>query len=145
MKKIFLSVMTLVLFAGMGLFSASAQVVDTIDVTIPFDFTIQETSLPAGSYSIKRVSSTHQRTMIVRNAKGKNVLIFLANTTHSTGTSDGTSLVFNVVGNRYFLSQIFEGGNNTGVAVVKSDTEKQLEQELSGIETRVVIVKVQSR
>jgi hypothetical protein len=145
MKKIFLSVMALFLFTVAGATSASAQVVDIIEATIPFDFTIHDKSLPAGSYSIKRVNSNHQRTMVIRDSEGKNLFAFLANTTYADGIPEDTQLVFNVVGNRYFLSQIFEEGNDLGVAVVKSDMEKQLEKELSVIHQRVVIVTTQSR
>ncbi len=145
MKKMFLIVIALFLFTGAGAVSASAQVADIIEATIPFDFTINETNLPAGFYSIKRVNSNTQRTMVVRNAEGKNLFVFLANATYANGTPDDTQLIFNVVGNRYFLSQIFEEGNDLGVAVVKSDLEKRLEKELSIVHNRVIIVSAQTR
>jgi hypothetical protein len=145
MKKLFLTVMTLFLFTGIGAISASAQVVDIIDATIPFDFTVNDTAFPAGEYSIKRVNSNHQRTMILRDGEGRNLIFFLTNEAIAHGTPDDTELIFNVVGNRYFLSKIFEEGNSRGVALVPSDLEKQLRNELSIVQNRVVIVTAQSR
>ena|ERR1044072_4462763 len=145
MKKMFLTIMTLFLFSGIGAVSASAQVVDIIEATIPFDFTINDMNLPAGDYSIKRVNSNHQRTMVIRDADGKNLILFLTDEAYASGTPDDTELIFNVVGNRYFLSRIFEEGNSLGVAIVKSDLEKHLEKELTIVQNRIVIVTAQSR
>ncbi len=145
MKKMFLTVMTLFLFTGIGAVSASAQVVDIIEATIPFDFTINDNTLPAGNYSIKRVNSNHQRTMVIRDAEGKNLFLFLTNTAQAGGTPEDTELIFNVVGGHYFLSQIFEEGNDLGVEIVKSEMEKNLEKEVSITQRRIVFVSAQSR
>lgn len=150
MKKIFLSLVMLFLFTGVGALSASAQVVDTIEAMVPFDFTVQDTRFPAGFYSIKRVSSHNPVTMVMRDEEGRNLVLFVTNTAHFKGNSEerypeDSYLIFNRIGNRYFLSEIFEEGSQTGVAIVKSDLEKRLNKELSIIHNRIVIVSAQSR
>ena len=42
---------------------------------------------------------------------------------------DQTKLVFDRVGDQYFLSEIFEEGSNVGVELKKSPSERQLEKE----------------
>ena len=156
MKKIFLSLAMLFLFTGVGAVSASAQVTDIIEATIPFDFTVQDTRLPAGFYSIKRVSSDKPITMVLRDERGHNLLLFLTNAAYFKGSHyfkgrhderepDDSYLIFNRIGDRYFLSEIFEEGSQLGVALVKSDLEKRLDRELSIVHNRIVIVSAQTR
>ena len=56
MKKLCLPILvTLVGFAGLSV-AAKAQVVDQIVVTIPFEFVVAGTTLPAGTYRVNRLS-----------------------------------------------------------------------------------------
>ena len=57
MKKFLMVVLTLSLFAIEGVIRARAQVVDTIVADVPFGFTVRDHTLPAGSYTIRRLDS----------------------------------------------------------------------------------------
>ena len=136
MKKILLVVFTLSLFAIEGAIRARAQVVDTIVADVPFGFTIRDHTLPAGSYTIKRLDS-QPGTMEIRDAEGKRVLMFLTGAAQAAKEPTHTELVFDRFGDRYFLSSIFEEGNSAGAEVPKSRAERRLEKEIATVKIRV--------
>jgi hypothetical protein len=108
---------------------ARAQVVDVIEADIPFEFTVRNSTLPAGEYTIKRINSVSPGTMEIRNADGTQRLVFLVTSAETLKQPDHTKLIFDRVGDQYFLSEIFEIGNRSGVELMKSRVEQKLEKE----------------
>ena len=129
MKKLLLIVVSASFFAIAGTIPARAQVVDTIVADIPFGFTVRNTTLSAGKYTIKRLDSVDPGVMEISSADGKEKLVFLVVSAEVIQHPDQTKLVFDRVGDQYFLSEIFEEGNNSGVELKKSRAERNLEKE----------------
>ena len=128
MKNLLLIVVAASSFAIAGGTAARAQVVDTIVADIPFGFTVRDATLPAGEYSIKRIDSVDPSVMEISSADGAK-LVFLVGSAQATKQPEQTKLIFDRVGDRYFLSEIFEEGNNSGVELKKSRAERELEKE----------------
>lgn len=128
--KTFLSiVVTFALLAITGLTPAHAQVLDSIAVDIPFEFTVRDTALPAGHYTVKRLRDTDPGVMEILGADDLPPLIFLVQSAQVLEGPKKTELIFERLGDRYFLSKVFEEGDNIGVEVPKSRAERTLEKE----------------
>lgn len=136
MKKLLMVVLTLALFAIEGAIRARAQVVDTIVADVPFGFTVRDHTLPAGSYTIRRLDS-QPGVMEIRDADGERVFLFLTGSARSSKEPDQTELIFDRFGDRYFLSEIFEVGNEAGAQVPKSRAERSLEKEIATVKVSV--------
>lgn len=136
MRNLLMIVLTLSLFAIEGTTRASAQVVDTIVADVPFGFVVRDNTLPAGSYTIKRLDS-QPGVMEIRDAEGERVLVFLTRSAQASKEPKQSELIFDRIGDRYFLSEIFEHENRTGVDLPKSRTERSLEKEIASVKVSV--------
>lgn len=130
MKKMLLLVVASSFLAIAGGSRAQAQVAETVVVAdIPFGFMVRDTTLPAGQYTIKRLDSVNPNAMEIRSADGVERLVFLVGSAEAVTPPDQTKLVFDRVGDQYFLSEIFEVGDRSGVELKKSRAERRLEKE----------------
>ena len=130
MKKMLLIAVASSFLAIAGGSPAQAQVTETVvRADIPFAFMVRDTTLPAGQYTIKRLDSVNPNAMEIRNADGAERLVFLVGSAQAVTPPDQTKRVLDRVGDQYFLSEIFEVGNRTGVELKKSRAERQLEKE----------------
>ena len=91
--------------------------------TVPFDFTLNGTSLPAGTYEIgTRID--RPSTLSIKNRQGQVNLwaMGLVNTSEPAQTG---SLVFHKCGDQYFLSEIHYPGASRKVIFPASKAEKR--------------------
>jgi hypothetical protein len=110
MKKSSLAVvLTLSCMLGLGI-SARAQDVDNLAVNVPFEFVAGGQMLPAGTYSVSRVSSQVNRALVIRSNDNS---VFLLPTffdggsvSVNGGSADHAELGFEHVGDKYFLSKV---------------------------------------
>jgi hypothetical protein len=110
MKKSSLAVvLTLSCMLGLGI-SARAQEVDTLAVDVPFEFVAGGQTLPAGTYSVSRVSSQVDRALVIRSNDNSVFLLpaFFDGGPVSIhgGYADHAELGFEHVGDKYFLSKV---------------------------------------
>jgi hypothetical protein len=143
MRNLFLILMTLSFLAIAGGTSARAQVMDTIEADVPFDFTLRHDVLPAGHYIIKRVDDSRPGVMEIRGSDSHKTRIFLTGDAQIAKEPKHTELIFDRVGDQYFLSKIFEVGSTYGVQVPKSRSERKLETEGAVLERQSVAVPAQ--
>ena len=127
MKKILLLVMTSSVLAIAG-GTALAQVVDPVEADVPFDFTVRRMSMPAGHYTLKRLGSDPE-VMEIIGPDYRHPFVFLVESAQVSQTLKRGELIFDRVGDRYFLSEVFEGGTNIGVEVPKSREERRMEKQ----------------
>lgn len=102
MRKQFLSgVLTLTCLLGLGL-GAQAEGDNKVVTNVPFEFVAAGATLPAGIYTVERVSSPSDSHLIIRSREHG---VFLP--ASFSGTSvEGELLSFEHVGNKYFLSKV---------------------------------------
>jgi hypothetical protein len=108
------------LTAHMG---ASAQ--SKLQATIPFDFTVGENKLPAGTYMITSVQP--QTILLSCPQKHKNLFIVLTSTDEVSKSPN--RVIFNKYGDQYFLSEVHNGYGQTGWNVGVSKLEKRVRVE----------------
>jgi len=90
--------------AGFG-FSAKAQDVDHMKVKIPYQFVVDGKSLPAGTYTVTRVSDADTRALILSNFEDRVSVIVLPATVESQYSQKSTISLEPVEG-EFVLSQI---------------------------------------
>jgi hypothetical protein len=102
LKTIILSAGAVALLGASGLYAQTKATAD-----IPFEFTAQNTTLPAGEYTMSSASTTHG-VMLIRNVETRKAILVLASSSASgyRGTGDKNVVVFHKLGDRYFLADV---------------------------------------
>lgn len=106
---------------------------------VPFQFTIDKTLMPAGSYSIKSASSDsgNSGTLIIQNGQTGRSRFFNTNSpVQSLGGKDQTKLVFHCYGGSCFLSQVWTG-NDVGRQLKESRQELEVAKQGLAVHVRV--------
>jgi hypothetical protein len=116
-----------VLFALTVLLLASAAQAQTTNVKakIPFDFVVGDQSYSAGDYTVKSLSQG-SAAIRVDNADESEKGITLSNTCSTLQPATATTLVFQRLGDSYFLYQIWTEGDRTGREFRMSKAQAQL-------------------
>jgi hypothetical protein len=107
---------------------AHAQIIDTLEANIPFQFHAGNTKLPPGNYSIHMLENSDLKFMEITSADGSTSALFEVHETDASSAPAKSELIFNKYGNRYFLSKLFDEGNPSGNEVVESAYEKKVSQ-----------------
>jgi hypothetical protein len=125
--KLFLALCLLTIGGGVV---ANAQVdsVPQIEANIPFNFVVGDTKLPAGKYQIKTVDDNSNNVLEIRSDNSRTSVMFDTEDAETRGDQieSKTELVFDKVGDQYFLHQIWVAGSSTGNELIKSRMEKKL-------------------
>jgi hypothetical protein len=128
LSKLFLALCLLTVGGGIV---ANAQIDSDsrIEANVPFAFVVGKTTLPAGKYEIKGIDDNTPGVLELRSANGRKTIVFETDAarTRDDEPATKTELVFDKIGDKYFLSQVWAEGNGAGSQLVKSKTEKRLE------------------
>jgi hypothetical protein len=93
--------------AGLGSTVARAQT--TVVSTVPFDFVIGNKTLPAGQYSVSRISNhSLDGPLLIRSADLKVAAVFFPTTRASVTEDHEATLEFTHHGDKYFLTGIVD-------------------------------------
>ena len=107
------------LMAQAGAFAQSR-----LEATIPFNFTVGEHELPAGTYAIDHIMP---RLISVRGWNGNKVVGAVAPIISSEiDSKDSCKLIFNKYGDHYFLSEIHAGEGEVTGKFARSKHEEQV-------------------
>jgi hypothetical protein len=99
--------------------------------TIPFDFTVGKSSLPAGRYSVTPVSPNM---IVIRGWKGQELVSAMTMTTPIEEVrKNANNLIFHKYGDRYFLSEIRGSLGNIACRVGASPVERNLQRQLASV------------
>ena len=104
--------------------AAQAQTTN-VKASIPFDFVVGDHAYPAGEYTVKSIA-IDSPAIRVDNADESEKGITLSDACSSGRPATGTKLVFQRLGNNYFLYQIWTEGNSNGREFRMSKTQVQL-------------------
>jgi len=124
-RQAFMILTTLSFLVMLAATSVYAQVTDLVAVAkIPFEFSVGKKVLPAGEYSISKITGG---ALVIRNADFSASAIFFTITIPRAGTTRSqSSLVFHRYGNQYFLSKIWTDQVETGRELFESRAEGEL-------------------
>jgi hypothetical protein len=120
--------MTVLMFlstVALGALVAQAQIA-SVKVDIPFAFTVEHTTLPAGHYEIA-MSTDIEHSMDMRNPQKDVNILLVAETERGLMNPAKPELVFDRIGNKDFLREV-----NTGdfvYTLLKSPMEAKLEKQ----------------
>lgn len=121
---------------GFGLLLATASYAQGTHVraAVPFNFIVGSQALPAGDYTVQSMGSASTALVIRNNDEGK-AIMSVASSCRQLNASENTRLVFHRVGNRYFLSEIWEQGESSGrkLPVSAAETETALNQKVETV------------
>jgi hypothetical protein len=106
---------------------AQAQIVGDVNANIPFQFHAGGAELPAGNYTIRVVSTSNDNTMEIQSADGRKSALFETENTQTNATPKNSELIFDHVGDNYFLSQIVDAEDDYGAEVINPGYSKKQE------------------
>ena len=109
---------------------ASAQ--SKLQVTVPFEFTVGQNLLPAGTYEINSV----QPQAIELSNQAKHINVFAVLTSIDDVRQSPDKMIFNEYGNQYFLSEIHGDYGQSARKVCVSKREHQLRLEEASLVTQ---------
>lgn len=126
--KLFLALCLLTVGGGI-VAHAQIDTSTTIDANVPFAFVVGNTTLPAGKYQIKGLDDLTPGALELSAVKGHTRVVFETENAQANPErlQSKSELVFNKVGDMYFLSQVWAEDSASGSQLVKSRMEKRLE------------------
>jgi hypothetical protein len=101
-KQLLSRVLTLTCLLGLGL-GAQAEGNGKVVTNVPFEFSAGGATLPAGIYTVDRVTTPSDSHLIIRNRENG---VFLLPVTFDGASVEGALFTFQHVGNKYFLSKV---------------------------------------
>jgi len=107
-------------------------------INIPFSFTVGHKTLPAGEYAVEPNRKDSNSFWLIQSVKGNDSVLFTTNSIWTRETRNDSRLVFNNYDGQYFLSQIWNAGDNSGRELHMPRAERQLAK--SQIQRERVIV-----
>lgn len=125
-KQLFGTFAILSLLLAHAVVSVQAQSRSRVTAHIPFAFQIGDKTLPAGDYSVKRLSSN---SLLVRSEDGDVSILAHAprSVQHSNDAKPSTEkLVFRRYGDQYFLAQVWMTRDNMGRELNMTGAERRV-------------------
>jgi hypothetical protein len=108
---------------ALGTATAHAQLIGELEANIPFAFSADNTRLPAGEYFIRPAQEIGS-TVLEIESKNKNVSVFvIAEDLKSTQPPKTSELMFDKVGDHYFLREIMIQDSSLGYNLAQSKAE----------------------
>ena len=121
--RLFFGVSLLVLLAVV---SAGANSGINVRATIPFDFTVGDKTLPAGTYTVRSINS--YGVLAIRSEDYTQDTLIVTNAVEAQNEPEPAKLTFRKYGDLYFLAEVW--GYDAGRDVTKSRKERQVIREL---------------
>ncbi len=119
---------------GLGLLLAAASAytqTGVVKANVPFNFIVDQVTLPAGEYIVQRLSPG-ARAMTIQSPDRKLAKMVLANACESVNAAEKTKLVFHNYGGQYFLAQIWRAGDNRGQELPGTRRESEVAMDYPG-------------
>jgi hypothetical protein len=108
--------------------------------SVPFDFSLNQKSMPAGTYE---VSSLSDKVLAVRNMNTGEAHLVIESMHVQAPQAAGiphAKLVYRKYGDQYFLAEIWDGRSNIGIAFSQSKREKEMKWARDTHEPELVII-----
>ncbi len=114
--------------------ASNAQSGNRVVADIPFAFTVGDQPMPSGQYE-SREANSQGNALVIQSKDAKSSAIRLT-TSIRPDESKSARLVFHRYGERYFLAEVWSGGDSTGRQLMKSRQERASERELAGTRSK---------
>ena len=125
MKRFFNILVATIILATALTASAQAQTTQRVIADIPFAFTANNKTLPAGKYTITVLNpSSDRKALQIRSMNGRYSATVLTNGVLGN-VADNSKLVFERYDDRYFFAQAQMAGDSTSLAALRSNKEQK--------------------
>jgi hypothetical protein len=126
MKRYMNIPLAIAILAGVLVVSAHAQTssAQRVIANVPFSFTVGKTTMPAGKYTITVLNPTSDRRILQVRSTDGHASAMVPTTSVIKNVSDNAKLVFERYGDQYFFAQAQMPGDSTGLAAVRSKSER---------------------
>jgi len=94
--------------------AARAQSAHSFEVEIPFQFILEDRTLPAGKYLVGRIDPAKPNVLMLKNADARIVRLMLTQRVESESPSAVSTLIFMRRQEKLYLFQIWTGGAKDG-------------------------------
>lgn len=128
LKGVTVAVLTVAFAFAAAVVSANAQSSNRVAAVIPFEFTVGNQTMTSGEYLLGSITQGGDGLVIKNGETGKSV-IRLSHSIEPNGKQRQARLVFHKYGQRYFLAEVWAGGNSTGRQLVGSREERAARRE----------------
>jgi hypothetical protein len=109
----------------------------TVRASIPFDFQIGETRMPAGDYQFR----FEHGWLAVQDQSGSHVTTVITTAVdHPATPANEAVLQFNRYGEVYFLAKVWKGDSDTGRSLSTSAREKELAIHVGPVQIATVVL-----
>lgn len=95
-------------------------------INIPFSFTVGDKTLPAGEYIVEPNRKDSNSLWLIQSVNENDSVLFSTGSVWTGRMQKNTRLVFNNYDDQYFLSQIWNAGDNSGRELRRPRLERQL-------------------
>ena len=127
-SKLFLSLCLVIGLGAVMTMQAQIETDVTITANVPHAFVVRNTTLPAGKYEVRVADANDNSTVLeIRSAKGKMAVFFETEPFDEVRPAAKTELVFDQIGDQWFLAKVFLKGDNAGNQVEKTKMQRRLE------------------
>ena len=133
MKRNLFGILTTLTLALLISVPLSAQTI--AKATVPFDFTVGQTRMPAGAYEISPLSHA----ILIRDRKTAKSVLSLFNSEEPSRGDSTPRLVFHRYGDKYFLSQVSRGNGGAVMQLPTSKLEEEVRIAGSSVPQKTVI------
>jgi hypothetical protein len=131
------TLITIVLLFTAATLFAQIESRPLMKVNVPFSFTVDNQTLPAGVYFVKTVTPEHSILLVSADRKHSTIVNDLPN--YAMSPSADSRLVFNKYGGEYFLTQVWAKGENVARNPYISKRAIELAQSGSRSDTEIVL------
>ena len=114
---------------------ASNETSNNMLVVIPFEFAIDYKTMPAGEYLVQTLGTVGNG-LLLQSIDGKTSAFRPSEAIEGVRNQRDARLVFHRYGERYFLAQVWCGGDSAGRQLMKSRDELELERELASLNSQ---------
>jgi hypothetical protein len=103
-----------------------------VQATVPFDFAVGNSHLPAGTYTITSPDSRGSTGLVIRSDAGR---ITVLTTAYADGKqSKNSKLVFDKFGDQYFMREILCSNSDMNLELPVSKAEKKAAQQQASLQ-----------
>ncbi|MGC2660003.1 MAG: hypothetical protein WA324_18755 [Bryobacteraceae bacterium] len=125
MNKISMMLLKVAAFSALSMGFGLAQSGDRLNVSIPFDFTVGKTMLPAGDYTIDRTFGSPL--VFIRDSQYHVKAAAISMPEYSTGKPSDSKVVFRVHGGRHYLASTWSSASGAGREFLQTPAERKVE------------------
>jgi hypothetical protein len=103
-----------------------------VKATVPFDFAVGNSHLPAGTYTISTADDRSSTGLMIRSDSGK---VTVLTTAYADGKQSNTGkLVFDKYGDQYFMREILCSNADLNLELPISKAEKKAQQQQASLQ-----------